>query len=598
VDHFFQVLHQSKNQPFTYQFDYEYKRFREGREPKIRQGAFSVARQSEENFSCTFSYKLFNMYMTRRPGKLFIYLPHSETLFIEESAGFTRETRFSFENIIATSLKMEPGLKNCYDSIMALKGENVEEQLQKLGLSLKRSADIGDSENYEVLENDRVKFSAKINDGKFSQIALHINNSIITLNVTVKKSADIFQIPDKSEIKKRVVIKDFELHRSLVRGFARLAEVKYREAQPPSKENFVRRGPHGLYRMKDGQRIIKLKGDSYEIGWQHGKFLAPEIRRVTDSTLYLVGLIYSIKKSKWFFTEIRSALARLDKFTPKEYLEEMRGVADGSGMDYERVHMANYFPALFHCSGFTLKDSATKDGRMYHGRILDYMCAVGLQYNAVLFAVEKKGKIPFANISFASFIGSVSGMNTKKISLGEMGGKGEGDWDGITMPLLMRMSLENAGTLQQVKDIFSNNPRTCEYYYVFADGKTKESVGVYALPEKIEFIKPGEKHELQKYSVKDCVLMSGGKRYENLVSKTREGFGKFDEQKTIRLMDYPVAMRNHNLHSVLFIPEDLKLWVSNAGRAGSAFASPYYSYKLNEILKDSFYENKKRTVKK
>ena len=61
-------------------------------------------------------------------------------------------------------------------------------------------------------------------------------------------------------------------------------------------------------------------------------------------------------------------------------------------------------------------------------------------------------------------------MNLKKISLGEMGG-GEGLWDGVSMPILMRMAAENANNLEEAKNIFSSNSRTCEYYYIFADGK-------------------------------------------------------------------------------------------------------------------------------
>ena len=38
-----------------------------------------------------------------------------------------------------------------------------------------------------------------------------------------------------------------------------------------------------------------------------------------------------------------------------------------------------------------------------------------------------------------------------------MGGRGEGNWDGVTMPLLMRMALESGNTLQDVKKIFTEN---------------------------------------------------------------------------------------------------------------------------------------------
>ena len=76
------------------------------------------------------------------------------------------------------------------------------------------------------------------------------------------------------------------------------------------------------------------------------------------------------------------------------------------------------FPELFHCSGFAVFGSATIDGKMYHGRVMDYMTTIGLQDAATTFIVEAKDQIPFANVGYAGFIGSVSGMNAKAISLG------------------------------------------------------------------------------------------------------------------------------------------------------------------------------------
>ena len=140
-------------------------------------------------------------------------------------------------------------------------------------------------------------------------------------------------------------------------------------------------------------------------------------------------------------------------------------------------------------------NSATKDGKLYHGRVLDYMTTIGLQDAATTFIVKPEGYLSFANVGYAAFIGSVSGMNTKAISLGEMGGKGEGHWDGVPMATLMRRALEECSTLEEVMQLWTESPRTCEYYYVFADGKTNEAVGVAAYPESIEFIKPGQSHE-------------------------------------------------------------------------------------------------------
>lgn len=86
-------------------------------------------------------------------------------------------------------------------------------------------------------------------------------------------------------------------------------------------------------------------------------------------------------------------------------------------------------------------------------------------------------------------------MNAEKISLGEMGGRGEGQWDGAPMATLMRRALEECDTLAEVQKLWTHSPRTCEYYYVFADGETNEAVGVAATPQSIEFIRSGQGHE-------------------------------------------------------------------------------------------------------
>ncbi len=113
-------------------------------------------------------------------------------------------------------------------------------------------------------------------------------------------------------------------------------------------------------------------------------------------------------------------------------------------MTLEDIIVANFIPEMFHCSGFALSGSATKDGTLYHGRILDYGCDWRLQDHAVLTIAEPEGKIPFVNVTYAGFIGSVTGMNAERVSIGEMGGRGLGHWAGVPMAFLVRMALEEA----------------------------------------------------------------------------------------------------------------------------------------------------------
>ena len=90
------------------------------------------------------------------------------------------------------------------------------------------------------------------------------------------------------------------------------------------------------------------------------------------------------RRASWFFGEIEDAQARLEPFIDKRHLAEMDALAAAAGVHPQEARLANFFPELFHCSGFAIFGKATKDGRMYHGRVLDYMKGVGLEQNAVV----------------------------------------------------------------------------------------------------------------------------------------------------------------------------------------------------------------------
>ena len=123
------------------------------------------------------------------------------------------------------------------------------------------------------------------------------------------------------------------------------------------------------------------------------------------------------------------------------------------GFTIEEAQLTNIFPELFHCSGFAVFGKATEGGKLYHGRVLDYMTKIGLQDASGIFVIAVDGKIPFVTVGYAGFIGSVSGMNARQVSLGEMGGAGQGKWDGVPMSILMRRAgLVVPGTMGPAKE--------------------------------------------------------------------------------------------------------------------------------------------------
>ena len=340
----------------------------------------------------------------------------------------------------------------------------------------------------------------------------------------------------------------------------------------------------GRLEMIDGTRVLFLKGSPEQMGRQHGKLLNAEIHNVATKILYGVGVGSSFARGAWFIGEIEKAEARLEPFMDKRYLREMDAIADACGMDRQEARLANFFPELFHCSGFALMGKATKDGHIYHGRVLDYLRGVGLEQNAVVIVHQPDYGNAWVNISYAGFVGTVTAMNDKGISVGEMGGNGYGDWDGKPMAELLREVMEKASTLDEAIQILRDSPRTCQYHYVISDGNTHTAVGVSANPREFLTIKPGEYNPLLPHPQPDTVMLSAGDRYDTLSTRVREGFGAFDADSARALMDPPVCMSS-NIQSVLFEPDTLDFWVANADGQHVASQTRYTHYNLKDLLK-------------
>lgn len=378
----------------------------------------------------------------------------------------------------------------------------------------------------------------------------------------------------------------YELEKTIFRGLRRILALKL--PGPAMAESLSpRKVPHGELRNHHGQVLVLLSGSPTEIGTAHGELLAPLVERTVDSTLYLVGLVETLQKGTWFQKDLDEAWTRLSPHLPAAQVAEIAALASACPrFSLREMRLANIFPEYFHCSGFALFGRSTSDGTLYHGRVLDYMTEIGLQHAAVTFVVKPQGRHGFINVGYAGFIGSVTGMNERQISLGEMGGGGRYKWDGMPMAALMRQALETCGTLDEVKALWATSPRTCEYYYVFADGKQPSAVGVKATPNELVFLDPGMPHPQLGEGIPDTIVLSVGKRLSHLRERILAGHGRFDASASIRLMDRPVAMRS-NLHNALFIPQRLETWIAHADDRHPAAEQPYISYRLDPLLQEA-----------
>ena len=162
----------------------------------------------------------------------------------------------------------------------------------------------------------------------------------------------------------------------------------------PLADGTLARCGEGWLEEINGYPVLHLKGTPYEMGYQHGALLKDRARDELrehpqhgrgeeDRTRSDRGASRPMpsRRSLAMQTGIRSAGILRGAGRP------LRRVGDQAGRTCE---VANFIPELFHCSGFAIMDSATADGTLYHGRVLDYAINWGLQDHAVIIVCTSR----------------------------------------------------------------------------------------------------------------------------------------------------------------------------------------------------------------
>ena len=338
----------------------------------------------------------------------------------------------------------------------------------------------------------------------------------------------------------------------------------------------------GLLAKVNGKRVLFVSGTPEQMGRAHGRLLAELVPNVMPRTMALVGAGLAVKKGEWFYDRIEEIYRRAGPHTPERFLRECRAMAAAAGITERAALSGNFFPELFHCSGVAVRNTASTDGRVIHARVLDYMRDIHLQNYTVLQVFQPADGIPWMSVGYAGFLGTVTAMNLKGVAIGEMGGKGEGDWDGMPMTFLMREVAERAENVEQALAIMRAVPRSCEYYYVISDA-SRNMVGVYATPSVVEVLGPGQQDKRLPPVPKDTVMLSAGGRANALSERLHARFGTITPEVMIEIIKRPVAMRS-NLHNAVFMPETLDMWFADAGKKTPACDEPYTRVNLRTLL--------------
>lgn len=375
-------------------------------------------------------------------------------------------------------------------------------------------------------------------------------------------------------------------------------------------------GPGKLYQVGE-HFVCVMEGTPAEMGYQHGRLLAKQIQRVLKE-----GYMVRTLQNRGYSTEyVNEQSARMEKHIPSEYIDEMRGIVEGyraagigdiayedirSGVTQAEIchHGPNAPPA---CTNFAVFGRWTTDGRLLHGRNLDWDIQRGAQEGAVILVWRPKGGVPFMMAGWAGGIGSVSGMNARGITIGEMtSATNDETFDGMPLMVVMRHICENASNLDEAVAIMQQAPRTTGWNFVIGDNKVPDARALEVDARNCEVYTPMDPKECAEtghWALSDAIRRTNhpcGKtmitklidhygpqfgidpknwkpaipllqaqntwqRYDWLGKQIQSKTGKMDVAEALQLLANGPVKNDATLHSWVFDPKNQIIYIANAG---------------------------------
>jgi isopenicillin-N N-acyltransferase-like protein len=262
---------------------------------------------------------------------------------------------------------------------------------------------------------------------------------------------------------------------------------------------FVRRVPNGeLYSIgtkpHDFIHLVHVYGNNgYDFGYAQGQLLAAEINStLRNAWAYfeweiLQSINDTVNKYRLppaFVNDIINlglelALDNQNQlsapFIDPEIFAELRGLADGSGVDYKFLRRIHYMGEITkgQCSLYGAWGEATLNSHTIMLRAFDWDTGAHLQDNPSVTVYHPlsaaAGIVPFVNVAWTGFIGVLTGFNANKLGIADIGISfpnyppyfGDESFTGVPFVFLLKTIISKSTTLEQMEHAILEANRTC-----------------------------------------------------------------------------------------------------------------------------------------
>ena len=451
------------------------------------------------------------------------------------------------------------------------------------------------------------------------------------------------QMPNKQQ--KCIFVENKMMYKNIFWVFCLLGFVSCRGLQEMEKaeesfqtltESTVLLTPKDQFsRSSYGNYQLKVSGSPYEIGYKTGK-LTDSLYRLQERIFFdkVKEMTGTAKKQKFLLNFLRWYHRDMTKYVSEDYQKELYGLSqfssgalDSLATPFQRAMMLHGAHDIGHamqdlmlvgCSSVAVHNSFSSDGSLWIARNFDFYVSDEFAENKIIAFVEPDQGYNYVSVTWPGMLGVVSGMNEKGLTVTINAGKSSIPLKAKQpVSLVVKEILQYASTIAEAQKIaFSKELFVSEALLV--GSATDNKAVIIELSPKKQGIYESENDFLictnhfqsaafqkDKRNIKHKLTSHSEYRFQ-LIDAFMQKHPKIDEVVLAKMLRKTSGLNNKDIgygnekalnqllahHAVIFHPETLQMWVSNAPYQLGAFEM----YDLHNVVENNSLKTVKEAV--
>ncbi|MGE4354143.1 MAG: C45 family autoproteolytic acyltransferase/hydrolase [Oscillospiraceae bacterium] len=216
-----------------------------------------------------------------------------------------------------------------------------------------------------------------------------------------------------------------------------------------------------------GVPIVISRGNSYELGRQHGQAARARIQNTIDVMLYLCQQNVGLDNAQARELAMKF-LPNVEKYDSR-YVEELRGIADGSGLDFEDIMVINARTELLKlpkkplgggvdmrqtgCTSVAVTGEVTSDSSTYVGQTWDFL-KISMDSLIAHLIIPDDGR---PSVFYVGEAGLISRMGINSVGIGggvnSLSTSGPVNLSGIPLQFVLRGVMESRNLAEAIEAV-------------------------------------------------------------------------------------------------------------------------------------------------